>query len=212
MSNGMRKPMHSILGLLSVLQVDNFNSQQWLIIDTIMKTSNVLSVLINDVMDDSPKESGRFPSEVRSFSLHALIKDAGYVSRCLCADKGFDFAIEVDRTLPDQVMGDERKVFQVILHMVGNLLDNNKGGWKLTFTVFLQHGSQGRNDQRWAAWKSGSSDGYLFIRFEADITFGDLFTHDSVSTSQVSGQRQSSEAYEGDLSFIICQKLCSSES
>ncbi|GAB4854579.1 Enoyl-[acyl-carrier-protein] reductase [NADPH, B-specific] 2, mitochondrial [Ancistrocladus abbreviatus] len=114
-----------------------------------MKTSNVLSVLINDVMDDSPKESGRFPSEVRSFSLHALIKDAGCVSRCLCADKCFDFAIEVDRTLPDQVMGDERRVFQVILHMVGNLLDNNKGGGKLTFRVFLQHGSQGKNDQRW---------------------------------------------------------------
>ncbi|GAB4849073.1 Enoyl-[acyl-carrier-protein] reductase [NADPH, B-specific] 2, mitochondrial [Ancistrocladus abbreviatus] len=67
-----------------------------------MKTSNVLSVLINDAMDDSPKESGRFPLEVRSFSLHALIKDAGCVSRCLCADKGFDCAIEVDRTLPDQ--------------------------------------------------------------------------------------------------------------
>ncbi|GAB4842797.1 Enoyl-[acyl-carrier-protein] reductase [NADPH, B-specific] 2, mitochondrial, partial [Ancistrocladus abbreviatus] len=112
MSNGMRKPMHSILGLLSVLQVDNFNSQQRLIIDTIMKTSNVLSVLTNDVMDDSPKESGRFPSVIKSFSLHALIKDAGCVSRCLCADKGFDFAIEVDRTLPDQVMGDERRSFR----------------------------------------------------------------------------------------------------
>ncbi|GAB4852485.1 Enoyl-[acyl-carrier-protein] reductase [NADPH, B-specific] 2, mitochondrial [Ancistrocladus abbreviatus] len=203
----MRKPMHSILGLLSVLKVDNFNSQQRLIIDTITKTSNVLSVLINDVMDDSPKESGRFPSEVRSFSLHALIKDAGCVSRCLCADKGFDFAIGVDRTLPDQVMGDERRVFQVILHMVGNLLDNNKGGGKLTFRVFLQNGSQGRNDQRWAAWKSGSSDGYFSLRFEADITFGDFFTYDSVSTSQFSGQRRSSEAYERDLSFIICQKL-----
>ncbi|GAB4829183.1 Enoyl-[acyl-carrier-protein] reductase [NADPH, B-specific] 2, mitochondrial, partial [Ancistrocladus abbreviatus] len=207
MSNGMRKPMHSILGLLSVLQVDNFSSQQRLIIDIIMKTNNVLSVLINDVMDDSPKESGRFPSEVKSFSLHALIKDAGCVSRCLCADKGFDFAIEANKTLPNQVMGDERRVFQVILHMVGNLLDNNKGGAKLTFRVFLQHGSQGRNGQRWAAWKSGSSDGYLSIYFEADITFGDFFSDDSVSTSQFNGQRRSSEAYEGDISFIICQKL-----
>ncbi|GAB4850987.1 Enoyl-[acyl-carrier-protein] reductase [NADPH, B-specific] 2, mitochondrial [Ancistrocladus abbreviatus] len=208
MSNGMRKPMHSILGLLSVLQEDNFSTNQRLIVDTMMKTSNVLSVLINDVMDDSPKVGGRFPSEVRSFGLHALIKEAGCVARCLCVDKGFDFSMEVERSLPDQVRGDERRVFQVILHMVGNLLDNNKGGEKLTFHVFLQRETEGRNNQRWAAWKSsGSSDGYLYIRFEAGITVDDFLTHDSILTSQLNGQRRTSEAFEGDLSFNICQKL-----
>ena len=128
MSHGMRKPMHSILGLLSVLKDENLSTEQQLIVDTMMKTGNVLSLLIDDVMDDSPKESGRFPSEIRSFGLQNLVKEAACFAKCLCARKGFGFNIEVDRSLPDHVMGDEKRVFQVIMHMAGNLVENNHGG------------------------------------------------------------------------------------
>ncbi|KAL2920411.1 Protein EIN4 [Bienertia sinuspersici] len=207
MSHGMRRPMHSVLGLLSVLKDDNLSSEQKLIVETMMKTGNVLSLLINDVMDDSPKESGRFPSEMRSFGLHALVTEAGCFAKCLCAQKGFGFSIEVDRTLPDHVVGDEKRVFQVILHMVGNLVENNNGAGSLVFRVYSQHGSQGRNDQRWAAWRSGSSDGYVYIRFEAEITNNAVFSEDSVLASNFSGQRCSNEIVDRDLSFSVCQKL-----
>lgn len=207
MSHGMRKPMHSILGLLSVLKDENLSSEQKLIVDTMMKTGNVLSLLINDVMDDSPKESGRFPSEIRSFGLHAIVTEAGCFAKCLCAQKGFGFSIEVDRSLPDHVLGDEKRVFQVILHMVGNLVENNNGGGSLALRVFSQHGSQGRNDQRWATWRSGSSDGYVYIRFEVEITNNSIFSDDSVLASNYNGPRCSNEIVDRDLSFSVCQKL-----
>ncbi|KAK9289291.1 hypothetical protein L1049_017767 [Liquidambar formosana] len=41
MSNGMRRPMHSISGLLSIMQDENFNSEQRVIVDSMVKTSNV---------------------------------------------------------------------------------------------------------------------------------------------------------------------------
>lgn len=207
MSHGMRKPMHSILGLLSVLKDENLSCEQKLIVDTMMKTGNVLSLLVNDVMDDSPKESGRFPSEIRSFGLHALVKEAGCFAKCLCAQKGYGFNIEVDRSLPDHVMGDEKRVFQVILHMVGNLVENNNGGGFLAFRVYSQQGSQGRNDQRWATWRSGSSDGYVYIRFEVEITNNPFFSDDSVIASHCSGHRCNSEIVDRDLSFSVCRKL-----
>ncbi|KAJ8438900.1 hypothetical protein Cgig2_007745 [Carnegiea gigantea] len=208
MSHGMRKPMHSILGLLWVLKDENLNAEQRLIVDTLMKTGSVLSLLINDVMDDSPKESGRFPSDIRSFDLHALVREAGCFARCLCAQKGLSFDIEVDKSLPSHLMGDEKRVFQVILHMVGNLVGNSiGGGGSLALRVYPQHGSRGRNDQGWAAWRSGSADGYVYIRFEIEVTSNPVFPDDSVATSNYTGQICNSDIAEKDLGFSICQKL-----
>jgi len=207
MSHGMRKPMHSILGLLWVLKDENLNSEQQLILDTLMKTGSVLSLLINDVMDDSPKEGGRFPSEIRSFDLHALVREAGCFARCLCAQKGLGFDIEVDRSLPSHVMGDEKRVFQVILHMVGNLVGNSIGGGSLALRVYPQHGSQGRNDHGWAVWRSGSLDGYVHIRFEIEFASNPVFSDGSAATSNYTSQVCNSDIAEKDLSFSICQKL-----
>jgi len=207
MSHGMRKPMHSILGLLSVLKDENLSTEQQLIVDTMMKTGSVLSLLIDDVMDDSPKESGRFASEIRSFGLQNLVKEAACFAKCVCAHKGFGFNIEVDRSLPDHVMGDEKRVFQVIMHVVGNLVENNHAGGSLAFRVHTQHGSQGRNDQRWQTWRSGSSDGYVYIKFEAEVTYDASFLHCPVSGSHHSDQRINGKIVDRDLSFTVCQKL-----
>ncbi|KAI8004013.1 Ethylene receptor 2 [Camellia lanceoleosa] len=67
MSDGMRRPMHSIMGLLSMMQDENLSGQQQILVDAMVKTSNVLSTLINDVMEISTKDTGRFPLEL-SFS------------------------------------------------------------------------------------------------------------------------------------------------
>ena len=59
MNNGMRRPMHSILGLLYILQDENTSSSQKIIIsDTMVRTSTVLLNLINDALDIPEKDEG----------------------------------------------------------------------------------------------------------------------------------------------------------
>lgn len=207
MSDGMRRPMHSILGLLSMMQDENLNNDQRVIIDAMVRTSNVLSTLINDVMDNSAKDSGRFPLEMRSFRLHALIKEAACLAKCLCVYKGFGFAIDVEKSLPDHIMGDERRVFQVILHMVGSLLNGYKGGGLVVFRVASDNGSQGRNDQRWAAWRHNFSDGDVYIRFEIALTNSGSQSEGTIPAVQLVGRRYASEGIDEGLSFTICKKL-----
>ncbi|KAL4567392.1 hypothetical protein LXL04_022975 [Taraxacum kok-saghyz] len=203
MSTGLRKPMHSIMGLLSILQDDNLNLEQRVIIDTMVKTSNVLSILINDVMDDSAKDNGKFPLEMNSFTLHNMVKEAACLAKCLCAYKGYKFEINFDKYLPDNVMGDERRVFQVILHMVGNLLSWGSGGGCLTFRVFGEKGSFGRIDgQQWRSWRSDSNDGYVSVKFEIEIN--DAF---SVLERSSGDQRSWRAVAEESLSFSMCRKL-----
>lgn len=205
MSDGMRRPMHSILGLLSMIKDDNFNDEQKLIVDAMLRTSNVLSNLINDAMDNSAKDDGRFPLEIRSFGLHSMIKEAACVTKCMCVYRGFGFMAEVDKSLPDNVMGDERRVFQVILHMVGNLLHPNHGG-SLVFRVFAETGSNGRNDKGWATWRPSSSSGDVNIRFELGINSSDSEVGSSVSSVLVA-RKYTSDRVDGRLSFSICQRI-----
>lgn len=207
MSNGMRRPMHSILGLLSMLQDENLSNEQRVIVEAMVRTSNVLSTLIGDVMDTSTKDSGRFLLEMRSFRLHALIKEAACLAKCLCLYKGFGFAVDVEKSLPDHVMGDERRVFQVILHMIGNLLNGNKEGGMVVLRVFPECGSQGRNDQRWAAWRPNSSDGDVYIRFEIRLSESGYQSDGAIPPVPVVGRRYSNDGIEEGLSFSVCKKL-----
>lgn len=204
MSKGLRKPMHSVMGLLSILQDDNLNDRQRVLVDTMAKTSNVVSTLINDVMDDSSKDNGKFPLEMRSFRLHSMIKEAACLAKCLCVYKAYDFDISVDKYLPDNIVGDERRVLQVILHMIGNLLSWGNGGGCLTLRIFREssNSSHGRSDQEWRSWRSNSNDGYVVVKFE--IGLNDSF---SVLERSSSDQRHRRVVAEESLSFSMCQKL-----
>lgn len=208
MSCGMRKPMHSICGLLSLLKDEKFKSDQNLTVETMAKASDVLSVLIEDLMmNDS--QNGGILSGTHDFRLHTMIKEAGCIAKCLCAHNGFDFVIDVESSLSDLVVGDERRVFQVILHMVGNLLDNNKTGGTFTFQVLSQQGSHGINDPGCDATRSNSSSYRVNVRFEVKIVNNDPESDDSAQTSPSSHRsgRRTSDVINGDISFSMCQKL-----
>ncbi|KAH8481045.1 hypothetical protein Peur_062157 [Populus x canadensis] len=211
MSHGMRRPMHSILGLLSMFQNDNMGFEQRIVIDTLVKTSYVLSTLINDVMDISAEDNtGRFPLGMRPFRLRSMIKEACCLAKCLCVYKGFDFELDVQSSLPDLVIGDERRAFQVILHMVGYLLNIYDGGGNVIFRVFSESDSEGKTDRMLGMWKSNAPDEFVCIKFDMEIREGSSLSDGASSTTNSSGRRQNSaEAKEG-LGFIMCKRLVQS--
>ncbi|KAE8725822.1 Ethylene receptor 2 [Hibiscus syriacus] len=205
MSHGMKRPMHSILGLLSVFQDENMNFKQKILVDTLVKTSSVLSTLINDVMEISAKDHGRFPFEMRPFSLHSMIKETSCLAKCLSVYKGFGFEVGVQSSLPDQVIGDEKKTFQVILHMVGYLLGINSGGGTVLFRVLSDSGSQEKNDKI-NAWRSNIQD-YLFLKIEIGIHGGCSVADAPVSAKTISAEKHNKDETKESLNFTMCKKI-----
>ncbi|KAJ4836210.1 Protein ein4 [Turnera subulata] len=206
MSHGMRRPMHSILGLLSMFQDDNTSPEQRIIVETLVKTSNVLSTLINDVMEISAKDNGRFPLEMRPFRLHSMIKEASCLAKCLCVSKCFGFELDVQSSLPDLVIGDEKRAFQVILHMVGYLLNIYDRGGVFIFRVFSESSSEGNNDRMLGMWKANAPDEYICVKFDMEIREGSCLSDGSISTHSSSRYENAQEIKEG-LSFSMCKKL-----
>ncbi|MCL7027767.1 hypothetical protein MKW94_012501 [Papaver nudicaule] len=206
MSKGMRRPMHSISGLLSMIQQGKLGDGQRIAIDTMAKTSSVLSTLINDVMEISATGNGKFALELRNFRLHSMIKEAACLAKCFCVSHNFDFSLDIENSLPDFVLGDEKRIFQVLLHMVGNLLNGWDSGGHVTFQVSSANENHIRNDQRRPVWRPNSYEGYSSVKFEISINSSN--SQDSSMTSvPISNRKYSSDGIESVLGFSVCKKL-----
>ncbi|OIV95032.1 hypothetical protein TanjilG_10852 [Lupinus angustifolius] len=208
MSQGMRRPMHSILGLLSMFKEDNIKSEQKIIIDTMLKVSTALSSLINDVMEISENDKGSFRLEMKPFHLHSMMREASCIAKCLSGYKGFDLQIDVLKSLPDLVLGDEARSFQVILHMIGYLLNIYDRG-TLIFRVFLESGSSGDNkdDRNIGIWRSGMQNDYVYIKFNFEITGNSSQLDESISTRHHGGRGHNNNESKEGLSFSMCKTL-----
>ncbi|KAK7830792.1 protein ein4 [Quercus suber] len=207
MSHGMRRPMHTVLGLLSMFQEDNMSFEQRIMVDTMVKTSNVLSALINDVMEISANDNGRFPLEMRPFGLHSIIKEAFCLAKCLCIYKGLGFEINVQSSLPDQVIGDERRAFQVILHMVGYLLNVYDGQGTVIFRVFRDIDIEDKDDKMLGMWRPTMPGEHIYIKFEIEISEKGSQSDGSISALNYAGRRHNSNEVKEGLSFSMCKKL-----
>jgi ethylene receptor len=131
MCHGMRKPMYSIIGLLSMVsQVENMRPEQRLLADAIARTSTLSLALMNDVATET------LTVNRRPFGLHSLIKEAMSVAGCLSGCQGVGFSYQLENSLPAWVVGDETRVFHLLLQMVGALLGQQRSdAGRLLFSV-----------------------------------------------------------------------------
>ncbi|EEE58062.1 hypothetical protein OsJ_08907 [Oryza sativa Japonica Group] len=147
MSQGMRRPIHSILGLVSMVQEE------------------------------------------------ALAPGA--------EARGFGFAVHVENALPDLVVGDERRIFHVLLHMVGNLIGRTEPG-HVTLRVRAADDDvlDDRLGQRWDPWWPSYSTGYSSVKFVIGVK-----RQQNGDAGSPLSRRPSGKGIDLRLSFSMCRKL-----
>jgi signal transduction histidine kinase len=75
MNHEMRTPMHAIIALSSLLLETGLTTEQRAMIETVLKSSNLLAVLTNDVLDLSRLEDGSLDLDLKTFNLHELFRE-----------------------------------------------------------------------------------------------------------------------------------------
>lgn len=75
MNHEMRTPMHAIIALSSLLQETDLTTEQRSMVETVLKSSNLLATLINDVLDLSRLEDGSLELDSRTFNLPDVFKE-----------------------------------------------------------------------------------------------------------------------------------------
>ena len=123
MSHELRTPLNSLLILARLLAQNpgrNLSAKQVEYANVIHSAGSDLLQLINDILDLSKVEAGRMDIHVERFGLRVLLEDVQATFQPLTAEKGLEFAVEVDAEAPAELFTDRQRLRQVL----GNLLAN----------------------------------------------------------------------------------------
>lgn len=168
------------------------------------KTSSVASTLMNDVMQTSTMNHEHLSLVRRPFNLHSLIKEAVGVVRCLAGCKGVEFEFQVDNSLPERIIGDEKRVFHIVLHMVGTLMNRCNAGC-ISLYVNSHNEIEERHNQDWMLRRANFSGGYVCVKFEIRIRKSKDYLLSSSSSHISQGSKPNNS--EMGLSFNMCKKI-----
>lgn len=129
MSHEIRTPMNAIVGFSEMLrQDDSLPSHAKKQINTIFNSAKMLLNIINDILDVSKLESGKFELESVSFNLHNAMIDILKTIEGQAQEKGLDLKLDIDAKLPHHYIGDPTRLRQILLNLVGNAIKFTQSG------------------------------------------------------------------------------------
>jgi len=130
MSHEIRTPMNAILGFSQLMQRDpDLTPRLAEQLATINRSGEHLLTLINDILEMSKIEAGRIVLSLDAFDLHSLFHDMDTTFRQQTDNKQLSFSVELSPDIPHFVWGDEGKVRQVLINILGNAVKfTAKGG------------------------------------------------------------------------------------
>ena len=129
MSHEIRTPMNAILGYSQIMvREGDLNKKQMSGIENINKGGTHLLSLINDILDISKIESGAMELNKTDFGLQNMIEWTSSMFQVRCEEKRLDWHVEGSSDCQRTVQGDEGKLKQVLINLLGNAVKFTKKG------------------------------------------------------------------------------------
>ena len=123
MSHELRTPLNAILGFSELMWRDEATTDhQRQRLDIINRSGKHLLALINDVLDMAKIEAGRVQLEIVPFDLGALTGELMELMRVRAVEKDLELALEQSPDLPRLIRGDQTKLRQVLVNLLGNAI------------------------------------------------------------------------------------------
>ena len=136
MSHEIRTPMNAIIGLDNIALNDPDTppkTREYL--EKIGVSAEHLLSLINDILDMSRIESGRMTLKNEEFSFQQLLKAINTMFSGQCADKGLDYQCHASGQISDYYIGDNMKLRQILINILGNAVKFTPKGGKVELSV-----------------------------------------------------------------------------
>ena len=128
MSHELRTPLNGMLGMLGLLEGTRIDATQQDYIITARNSARHLLTLLNDVLDLSSFDAGKFQLKLDTMHLLGAMYEVESVMRPLAEDKQLELRLQVAPDVPRWVIGDHTRIKQIVLNLVSNAIKFSDAG------------------------------------------------------------------------------------
>jgi signal transduction histidine kinase/CheY-like chemotaxis protein/ligand-binding sensor domain-containing protein len=128
MSHELRTPMNGIIGFTDLVLTTDLQQVQREYMGHISKSGHNLLGIINDILDVSKIESGKFEIENVAFQLPRLVEEAVDLLSVKAFEKKLELVCEIDPLLPKTFLGDPVRIRQILINLLGNAIKFTHSG------------------------------------------------------------------------------------
>ena len=136
MSHEIRTPMNAIIGLNNIALSDpEISGKTREYLEKIGTSAKHLMNIINDILDMSRIESGRMVIKNEEFSFSKTLEQVNTIISGQCREKGLKYECRINGKIDDFYIGDDMKLRQVLINILGNAVKFTPEGGSVLFTV-----------------------------------------------------------------------------
>ena len=130
-SHELRTPLSSVLGYAELFNAGSYgilSEEQKTIMQRISDSARYLSAMINDLLDEAQISSKKITLHNEFFLPATLLESVRARTTVLAQNKALFLNSEIDPSLPERLYGDEKRLQQIIINLVGNAIKFTKSG------------------------------------------------------------------------------------
>gem|GEM_PF-1764549 len=133
MSHEIRTPMNAIIGMTQLALQTVSDEKRLKCLETVKGSADNLLGILNDILDFSKIEAGQMQLNEQPFMLDSLIENITSSLRIGAIEKGLKLDSEIDSELPVAYVGDDLRLRQILLNLLGNAIKFTPSGVVVIF-------------------------------------------------------------------------------
>ena len=125
----LRTPIQTIIGTMELLGETQLDSEQNEYVRQVRFSADVLLSLVNDFLDFSKLESGKFRLEYIPYNPLQLVEQTVDLLAIEAYNKKIEIITDIDYSLPEKIIGDPTRVQQILLNLIKNAVKFTPSGY-----------------------------------------------------------------------------------
>ncbi|MDR1893461.1 MAG: response regulator [Spirochaetales bacterium] len=195
-SHEIRTPMNAIIGMSELILREKISKEVYEYTMGIKQAGENLLSIINDILDFSKIEAGRMEIVPIHYYFQSVVNDVINIIRVRAMEKSLTFAAYIDPALPNDLIGDEVRIRQILLNLLGNAVKYTARGH---VKLFIQAEDLNPEDNTFILCITVEDCGIGIRPEDVDKVFGEFIQVDMAANRAIEG---------AGLGLAITKRLC----